>query len=140
MLRLMDATPVPCRQSKVTARRPSLFGYAGYGYCPSHSRWYWGAKLMLTVTCEGSVTGFCLANPKLHGEREQARQMLEHQSASRPQPGSVIVTDRVLAGEDTEAFFASPALALICPARKDERTSRYFPNWLRQRVEPSFGR
>ena len=26
-------------------------------------------------------------------------------------------------------------LALIRPARKDEKTPRYFPNWLRQRVE-----
>ena len=36
MLRLMDATPVPCGQSAVTARRSDLYGYAGYGYCPSH--------------------------------------------------------------------------------------------------------
>jgi hypothetical protein len=46
MLRLMDATPIPCGQSAVTARRSDLFGWAGYGYCPSHSRWYWGAKLI----------------------------------------------------------------------------------------------
>jgi hypothetical protein len=44
MLRLMDATPVPCGQSAITARRSDLYGWAGYGYCPSHSRWYWGAK------------------------------------------------------------------------------------------------
>jgi hypothetical protein len=25
--------------------RSDLFGHAGYGYCPSHSRWYRGAKL-----------------------------------------------------------------------------------------------
>jgi hypothetical protein len=30
--------------SAVTARRPGLFGYAGYGYCASHSRWYWAAS------------------------------------------------------------------------------------------------
>ena len=41
LLRLMDATPVRCGQSVITARRSNLFGYAGYGYCPSHSRWYW---------------------------------------------------------------------------------------------------
>ena len=42
--RLMDATPVPCGTSAVTAKRSDLFGYAGYGYCPSHSRWYLGCK------------------------------------------------------------------------------------------------
>jgi len=137
MLRLLDATPVPCGQSAVTARRSDLFGWAGYGYCPSHSRWYWGAKLMLICTCDGTVTGFCLANPKLAGERDQARQMLQRQPANRPAPGTAIVTDKGLSGEDTEEFFASPGLSLtlIRPARNDEKTPRYFPNWLRQRVE-----
>jgi len=137
MLRLMDATPIPCGHSVITARRSDLFGYAGYGYCPSHSRWYWGSKLLLIVTCDGTVTGFALANPKLAGEREQARTMLEDQPANRPAPGTVIVTDKGLSGDDTGAFFASPGLelTLIRPARKDEKTPRYFPNWLRQRVE-----
>jgi hypothetical protein len=136
MLRLMDATPVPCGQSVLTARRSDLSGWAGYGRCPSHSRFYWGAKLMLLCTCEGTVTGFCLANPKLAGERDQARQMLQAQPANRPAPGTAIVTDKGLAGRGTEEFFASPSLdlTLIRPARKDE-APRYFPNWLRQRVE-----
>ena len=137
LLRLMDATPVPCGQSVLTAPRSELFGWAGYGYCPSHSRWYWGAKLLLIVTCEGTVTGFGLANPKLYGERQQARLLLERQPANRPAPGTAIVTDKGLAGEDTEAFFTSPGLelTLIRPARTDERAPRSFPNWLRQRVE-----
>jgi Transposase DDE domain len=137
MLRLMDATPVPCGQSAVTAKRSDLYGWAGYGYCPSHSRWYWGTKLLLICTCDGTVTGFGLANPKLFGEREQARQMLKDQPANRPAPGTAVVTDKGLSGEETEAFFASDdlGLALIRPARKDEKIPRYFPNWLRQRVE-----
>ena len=136
-LRLLDATPVLCGQSVITARRSDLYGYAGYGYCPSHSRWYWGAKLTLICTCDGTVTGFGLANPKLYGERDQARQMLNDQPANRPAPGTAVVTDKGLAGEDTEEFFASPGLelALIRPARKDETAPRPFPNWLRQRVE-----
>jgi hypothetical protein len=137
LVRLLDATPIPCGQSAVTAKRSGLFGWAGYGYCPSHSRWYWGAKLMLMCTCEGTVTGFGLANPKLHGERDQARRMLSDQPANRPAPGTAVVTDKGLAGEGTEEFFASPGLGLelIRPARKDDKQPRYFPNWLRQRVE-----
>jgi hypothetical protein len=137
LLRLMDATPVPCGQSVITARRSDLAGWAGYGYCPSHSRWYWGSKLLLMCTCDSTVTGFGLASPKLFGEREQARQMLQDQPANRPAPGTAVVTDKGLSGEDTEAFFAGPdlGLTLIRPARKDEATPRPFPNWLRQRVE-----
>jgi len=137
MLRLMDATPVPCGQSVVTARRSDLYGYAGYGYCPSHSRWYWGSKLTLICTCDGTVTGFGLANPKLHGEREAARQMLSDHPANRPPRGTAVVTDKGLSGEETEEFFGSDdlQLTLIRPARKDEKQPRPFPNWLRQRVE-----
>ena len=137
MLRLMDATPVPCGHSVITARRSGLYGWAGYGYCPSHSRWYWGSKLLIICTCDGTVTGFGLANPKLYGEREQAKQMLQDQPANRPVPGTAVVTDKGLSGEDFEDFFTSDdlGLALIRPARKDEKQPRYFPNWLRQRVE-----
>ena len=137
LLRLMDATPVPCGQSAVTAKRSDLYGHAGYGYCASHSRWYWGSKLLLICTCDGTVTGFSLANPKLHGERDQARQTLERQPANRPAPGTAIVTDKGLSGQETEEYFAGPdlGLTLIRPARKDEKQPRPFPNWLRQRVE-----
>ena len=92
---------------------------------------------MLICTCEGTVTGLGLANPKLFGERDQARQMLKDQPANCPAPGTAIVTDKGLSGEDTEEFFAGPelGLTLIRPARKDETEPRPFPNWLRQRIE-----
>ena len=41
----------------------------------------------LISTCDGIVTGFSLANPKLAGERDQARQTLRDQPANRPAPG-----------------------------------------------------
>ncbi|MGY1636077.1 hypothetical protein ACI78V_05430 [Geodermatophilus sp. SYSU D00742] len=40
---LVDSTPVECARSRPTARRSDLAGTAGYGYCPSHSRWFWTA-------------------------------------------------------------------------------------------------
>jgi hypothetical protein len=136
LLRLMDGTPVPCGQSVVTVKRSDLAGYAGYGYCASHSRFYWGSKLLLIVTCDGTVTGFALANPKLDGERETVRVMLEKQPANRPAPGTALVADKGFAGQDFEEFLAGDLdLTLIRPARKKEKTERPFPNWLRQRVE-----
>ena len=134
-LRLLDGTPVGCGQSPITTKRSDLFGYAGYGYEPSHSRYYWGVKLLLVCTAEGTVTGFGLANPKLVGEREAVRQLLGAQPANRPPTGSAVVTDKGLAGEATEGFLADLELLLIRPARSDEPQPRPFPNWLRQRVE-----
>lgn len=134
-LRLMDGTPIGCGQSKNTTQRSDLFGYAGYGYETSHSRFYWGVKLMLITTADGTVTGFGLANPKLAGEREQTRQMLAAQPANRPAPGTVLVADKGFAGKDFEDFLTDElGLLLVRPSRTDEKP-RTFPNWLRQRVE-----
>jgi len=41
-VRLIDATPVPCGASRETVKRSELAGWAHYGYCAAHSRWYWG--------------------------------------------------------------------------------------------------
>jgi hypothetical protein len=135
LLRLMDATPVGCGQSRTTTERSNLFGWAGTGYEPSHSRWYWGVKLMLMTTPDGTVTGFGMGNPKLLGERELTRQMLTAQPANRPAPGTVVVTDKGQSGQEQEEFFAGLDLLLVRPARRDEKVARPFPNWLRQRVE-----
>ncbi len=43
-LRLLDATPIPCAASRQAVKRSALAGWANYGYCPSHSRWYWGPR------------------------------------------------------------------------------------------------
>ena len=133
-LRLLDGTPVGCGQSPITARRSNLFGYAGYGYEPAHSRWYWASSSCWSVP-EGTVTGFGLANPKLVGEREAVRQLLAAQPANRPPAGSAVVTDKGLAGAATEAFLTDLELLPIRPARADEPQPRPFPNWLRQRIE-----
>ncbi|KZS57451.1 hypothetical protein A4G28_03555 [Mycobacterium ostraviense] len=41
-LRLVDGTPVPCGASRETAKRFELAGFANYGYCAAHSRWFLG--------------------------------------------------------------------------------------------------
>ncbi|MET3812603.1 hypothetical protein ABIB14_003737, partial [Arthrobacter sp. UYEF3] len=45
VLRLLDSTPVPCGMSRETVKRSDLSGHAGYGYCASHSRYFWGFRL-----------------------------------------------------------------------------------------------
>lgn len=40
-LRLLDATPLPCGTSRETVKRSELAGWANYGYCACHSRYYW---------------------------------------------------------------------------------------------------
>src|SRR5213079_2681135 len=49
-IRVADWTPVPCGMSRETALRSDLAGWAGYGYCASHSRLFWGLRLHLVTT------------------------------------------------------------------------------------------
>jgi len=59
-LRLLDTTPLPCGQSIETSRRSQLAPWAGFGYCPAHSRRYWGFKLVLLCAPDGTVCDFDL--------------------------------------------------------------------------------
>ncbi|MBV8931656.1 MAG: IS982 family transposase, partial [Kutzneria sp.] len=62
-LRLIDPTPVECARSRPTVKRSDLAGEAGYGYCASHSRYFWGMRLYLVTTAEGMPIMWWLANP-----------------------------------------------------------------------------
>ncbi|GGZ40928.1 hypothetical protein GCM10010344_01880 [Streptomyces bluensis] len=44
---IVDSTPVECGRSGETVKRSDLVGWAGYGYCDSHSRFFWGLLLDL---------------------------------------------------------------------------------------------
>ena len=133
-LRLLDGTPVVCGRSRATATRSELAGWAGYGHDTSHHCFYWGSRLLVVCTPEGTVTGFGLANPKLVGEREAVAGMLAV-SANRPAPGTLLVADKGFAGHDFQVTLAGLDLTLVRPARTDEADLGVFPNWLRQRVE-----
>ena len=57
-----------------------------YGYCASHSRWFWGLRLYLICTPAGMPILWALADPKT-GEREVLAAMLDVEpqlAASRP--------------------------------------------------------
>lgn len=47
---VIDSTPIECGRSRPTAKRSELAGWAGYGYCASHSRYFWGLRLHLVCT------------------------------------------------------------------------------------------
>jgi hypothetical protein len=108
LLRLVAGTPVPCGASPMTARRSDLFGDAGDGRDSSHHRFYWGANLLLVVTCEGTTTGFGLANPKLAGERQALLRLLDI-AANTPVAGTVLVSDKGLAGPSGSGRLGSQA-------------------------------
>lgn len=120
LLRLVDSTPVPCAASRETVKRSELAGHAGYGYCASHSRFFWGMRLYLICTAEGMPIIWALAHPKL-GEREVTQALLERDH-HLIRAGQVLVGDKGFAGRDFESFVRDDLGAhLIRPDRKDEK-------------------
>lgn len=114
-LRLLDSTPVPCGQSRETVRRSEFAGHAGYGYCRSHSRWFWGFRLYLLCSGDGTPIAFELAAANLP-ERQVAAAMLERV----PLEGHTVIADKGFAGAEFEAFMVGRGARFLRPDRKDE--------------------
>jgi hypothetical protein len=135
-VQLIDATPVPCGTSRETVRRSELAGWASYGYCAAHSRWYWGLKLYLLTTPDGMPTAWCLASPKL-GEREVAAALLAHASRTHAlRPGLTLIGDKGFAGRGFEDLVATTfGLHLIRPGHRDEPPRHGPIGWIRQWIE-----
>jgi len=72
---LVDSTPVECGRSRDTAKRSDLAGWATYGYCSSHSRFFWGLRLHLITTPSGLPVAFALSGAKTD-ERDTALDMI----------------------------------------------------------------
>ena len=54
VLRLVASTPLPCDMPRETVKRNDLAGHAGYGYCASHSRYFWGFRRC--IICQAGHT------------------------------------------------------------------------------------
>jgi hypothetical protein len=134
-LRLLDATPVPCGQSRKTVKRSALAGYAAYGYCAAHSRHFWGFKLYLLCAPDGMPISFCLA-PANEPEREVAAALLDRsRRGGLLTGGELIIGDKGLAGAEFEQIVASLDAAFARPDRKDERPRFGSLGGMRQWIE-----
>jgi hypothetical protein len=115
-LRLLDSTPVPCGQSRETVKRSQLAGYAAYGYCAAHSRYFWGFRLYLLCAPDGMPITFCLA-PANEPEREVCELLLERGL----QGGELVIGDKGLAGREFEQHVTSLGATFLRPDRADEQ-------------------
>ena len=132
-LRLLDSTPVPCAASRETVRRSEFAGLAGYGYCRSHSRYFWGFRLYLLCAADGTPIAFELA-PANAPEREVAREMLERV----PLAGHLLIADKGFAGQEFEGWIADRGATFLRPDRRDERPRFGSLGRIRQWIESVF--
>ena len=133
---VVDSTPVECGRSRETARRSDLAGWAEYGYCASHSRYFWGLRLHLLCTLQGLPVGFALTGAKAD-ERHALLDILADGSLLADRSGQIIIGDKNYFGRDFEATLAKAGLCLLRPACKGEpeRAGARFFKPLRQIIE-----
>jgi hypothetical protein len=132
-----DSTPVECGRSRETTKRSALAGWAQYGYCASHSRYFWGLRLHLVCTLHGLPVGFALT-----GAKADERQVLLGIFGGDPtllatRPGQTLIADKHYYGRQFEAALAASGVRLLRPARKGEpqRAGAHLFRPLRQVIE-----
>jgi len=137
---VVDSTPIECGRSREAVHRSDLAGWAEYGYCASHSRYFWGLRLHLVATVHGLPIAFGLT-----GAKADERQTLLDILGADPdlvlaRSNQTLIADKHYYGRDFEATLGAAGLRLLRPARAGEpaRGDQPFFKPLRQVIESIF--
>lgn len=134
---VVDSTPVQCGCSRETVTRSDAAGWAEYGYCASHSRYFWGLRLHLVCTLHGLPVLFALTGAKAD-EREVLPGMFENaRDVVNARPGQALIGDKNYFGRAFESDLTERDLVLLRPVRKGEakRSGQHLLKPLRQVIE-----
>src|SRR3954467_11423062 len=131
---LVDSTPVEWARSIETTRRSQLADAADYGYCASHSRYFWGFRLHGLFALDGTPRALMLTSPKT-AERDVCLTLLQrcHRTGHL-----FVVGDKGYAGREFEQSAADLDATGVRPRRKDEPGSGSHLAPIRQRIESIF--
>jgi hypothetical protein len=142
-LLLVDSTPVECARSRETVKRAgssslgdALANAADYGYCASHSRYFWGFRLHALFASDGTPRALALTSPKID-EKLVCVQMV---ARCERQPGQtlILIGDKNFRGKDFETELAELDATILRPRRKDEKGEGPHLAPIRQRIESIF--
>jgi hypothetical protein len=123
---LVDSTPVECARSRETVKRggdstlaDALSDAADYGYCASHSRFFYGFRLHTLFAIDGTPRAVALTSAKVD-EKDVCLQLL---ARCRRQPSQflTLIGDKNFRGKEFETKLAALNATIIRPQRKDER-------------------
>jgi hypothetical protein len=125
---LVDSTPVECARSRETVKRggdsalaDALSDAADYGYCASHSRFFYGFRLHTLFAIDGTPRAVALTSAKVD-EKEVCLRLV---ARCRRQPGQflTLIGDKNFRGKEFETKLAALNATIIRPQRRDERTA-----------------
>ena len=114
---LVDSTPVECGRSRETQRRSDLAGWAQYGWCASHSRFFWGLRLHLVATPSGLPVAYALAGAKAD-ERDVCAEMIDRARVARR--GQTLIADKGYRSKTFEQRLNAAGITLLRPATRTE--------------------
>ncbi|MFF5303547.1 IS982 family transposase [Streptomyces sp. NPDC013161] len=121
---IVDSTPVECARSRETVKRSDLAGWANYGYCHSHSRFYWGLKLHLVCTPAGLPVTWALADPKID-ERQVLAALIDNEPGlSADRADLLILADKGYIATELDRFLAARGISLLRPSYRNRGTPR----------------
>jgi hypothetical protein len=139
-LLLVDSTPVECARSRETVKRggsnslaDALSDAADYGYCASHSRFFYGFRLHTLFAMDGTPRALALTSPKID-EKDVCLQMV---ARCNRQPGQflTLIGDKNFRGQQFEADLATLDATIMRPRRKNEPGKGPHLAPIRQRIE-----
>jgi hypothetical protein len=120
---LVDSTPVECARSRPAVQRSDLAGFAGYRYCASHSRYFWGLRLHLICTPAGLPITWALAHPKLD-ERQVLLCVLDADpELLADRPGVLLIADKNYVSAELDDYLHAHGADLLRPSYRN-RTPR----------------
>jgi Transposase DDE domain len=133
-LLLIDSTPVECARSREAVKRSALGDAADYGWCASHSRYFWGFRLHAIFAADGTPRALELTSPKLD-ERDVGLVLLDR---CQRRGGETLLGDRGYASRAFATEVSNRDATFVRPCRKNERGTRPHLAPLRQRIESIF--
>jgi len=119
---VVDSTPVECGRSRETAKRSDLAGWAEYGYCASHSRYFWGLRLHLLCTACGLPVAFALTGAKADERHTLLGMFAADPNLLTSRRRQTLIADKNYYGKQFEAELVGAGIALLRPARQGEKT------------------
>jgi Transposase DDE domain len=133
---LVDSTPVECARSVETTRRSQLADAADYGYCASHSRFFWGFRLHALFALDGTPRALALTSPKI----DEKTVCLQLVARCERQAGQmlIVIGDKNFCGRQFEADLKALDATIHRPRRKDEHGRGPHLAPIRQRIESIF--
>lgn len=137
-LLLVDSTPIECARSRETVKRAGASSLGGaiadaadYGYCASHSRYFWGMRLHTLMAPDGTPRAIALTSPKA-SERDVCLQLLARVNRHGP---VTVIGDKGYAGRQFERDAQALGALIVRPRRKDELGKGPHLAPIRQRIE-----